>query len=170
MPLTQTRHISPKEVERHWYLLDADGVVLGRLASLAAQLLRGKGKASFSPHMDQGDGVVVINAQKVRLTGNKLTQKIDFRASRYAGGQVYTQYGKLLAEKPERAVELAVYGMLPKNRLRDRFMRRLKVMRGPDAKAYIGAQLVDLSQPKLKSGGPYVPTAKAAAEEKEKVS
>ncbi|MGQ0645686.1 MAG: 50S ribosomal protein L13 [Elusimicrobiota bacterium] len=148
-------------------------MVLGRLASLAAQLLRGKGKSTYSPHMDQGDGVVVINASKIRLTGNKLTQKIDFRSSRYPGGQTYLHYGKLLEEKPERVIELAVYGMLPKNRRRDRFMRRLKVFRGADGAAvYGGAQSVDFRDPKLKSGGPYVVRRASApsAGEKEPVS
>src|SRR5262245_40386876 len=116
MLITETPHLKPREVVRQWFVLDGDGIVLGRLAALAVNLLRGKGKSTSSPHMDGGDGVVVVNASKVRLTGNKLVQKIDFRASRYPGGQVYTNYGKLMAEKPERAVELAVYGMLPKNR------------------------------------------------------
>src|SRR5690242_8589964 len=130
MTLTQTPHLKTTEIQRSWFLLNADGIVLGRLATLAAQLLRGKGKSTYSPHMDGGDGVVVINADKIRLTGNKLIQKIDFRASRYPGGQTYTNYGKLIQEKPERVIELAVSGMLPKNRLRSRFMRRLKVFRG----------------------------------------
>src|SRR5687767_10433671 len=114
-PRSHTSHIKQNEAPRRWFLLDGNGVVLGRLASLAAQLLRGKGSAYYAPHQDVGHNVVVLNAAKVRLTGNKLVQKIDFRASRYPGGQVYTQYGKLMAEKPDRAVRLAVYGMLPKN-------------------------------------------------------
>src|SRR3989344_2397970 len=125
MSLTQTPHLKPNQVEHRWYMVDADGVALGRLAALTVHLLRGKGKATYSPHMDQGDCVVVLNARKILLTGKKATQKIDFRASRFPGGQVYTHYGKLLEEKPERVIELAVYGMLPKNRPRDRFMRRL---------------------------------------------
>jgi large subunit ribosomal protein L13 len=157
MTVTQTPHLKPHEVIRRWHLVDADGVVLGRLAGLAAQLLRGKGKPTFSSHLDQGDGVVVINAHKVRLTGNKATQKLDFRASGYPGGQVYIHYGKLLQDKPERAVELAVYGMLPKNRLRDRFMRRLKVFRNDEGlKKYGGALPVDMKNPKIRSGGPFV--------------
>lgn len=153
-----------RDVRHRWFLLNGDGVVLGRLAALSAHLLRGKGKPTYSPHMDQGDCVVVINAAKVRLTGNKLVQKIDFRASRYPGGQVYTHYGKLMQEKPERAVELAVYGMLPKNRHRDVYMRRLKVFRGDEgAKTYAGALAVDMKNPKIKSGGPFV-AAPAPAE------
>lgn len=157
MLITQTTHPKPQTIARRWFMIDADGVVLGRLATMAAELLRGKGKATFSPHQDQGDAVVVINASKIVLTGNKLTQKIDFRASGYRGGQTYTPYGKLMAEKPERAVELAVYGMLPKTRLRDKFMRRLKVFKGPDSgSAYPKAIAVDIKNPKLKSGGPFV--------------
>lgn len=169
MPIIQTPHLKPREVVRRSFMLDADGVVLGRLAALAAHLLRGKGKAAFSPHMDQGDSVVVVNAARIRLTGNKAIQKLDFRASGYRGGQVFTQYGKLLQEKPERAVELAVYGMLPKNRHRDRYMRRLKVFRDEAGrKQYPGAKAVDLKNPKLASGGPYVvpaepPKAETAA-------
>jgi large subunit ribosomal protein L13 len=153
----QTPHLKPNSVERRSFLIDGNGIVLGRLAALAAALLRGKGKSSYSPHMDSGDTVVVINAAKVVLTGKKLIQKIDFRASGYRGGQVYTQYGKLMQENPERAVRLAVYGMLPKNRLRDRFIKRLKVSRAEEGKIqYPGAQPVDMKNPKLKSGGPYV--------------
>ncbi len=157
MTLTQTPHLKVKEIQRTWFLINADGVVLGRLATMAANLLRGKGKSTYSAHMDGGDGVVVINAEKVRLTGNKLVQKIDFRASRYPGGQTYTSYGKMIQEKPERVVELAVSGMLPKNRLRSRFMRRLKVFRGAEgAISYKGAHVIDFSNSKTKSGGPYV--------------
>lgn len=165
---TQTPHTCVKDVVRRWHLVDADGVSLGRLATLAANLLRGKGKATYSPHMDQGDAVVVINAAKVALTGNKPLQKIDFRYSGYRGGQTYTHYGKLLAEKPERAVELAVYGMLPKNRQRDRFMRRLKIFRDETGRTrYPGAGAVDMKNPKYRMGGPYVPAAPVADETKE---
>ena len=157
MATPQTFHPKPNTIPRRWFVVDADSVALGRLASLSAGLLRGKGKPTFSSHQDQGDGVVVINASKVALTGNKKTQKMDFRASGYRGGQTFTSYGKLLAEKPERAVELAVYGMLPKNRLRDRFMRRLKVFRSDEgAKIYPGAFAIDTKAPKIRSGGPFV--------------
>lgn len=156
MPTIQTHHPKPNTVERRWFVVDADSVALGRLATLSAGLLRGKGKATFNTHQDLGDGVVVINAGKVALTGNKKTQKMDFRASGFRGGQTYTHYGKLLEEKPERAVELAVYGMLPKNRLRDRFMRRLKVFRAAEgSKIYPGAIVVDTKKPKIRSGGPF---------------
>jgi large subunit ribosomal protein L13 len=162
MSLTKVTEVHVHDVPRQVHLIDADGLVLGRAANLACQLLRGKGKASFTPHLDQGDSVVVINAAKLVLTGKKATQKYDFRASGYPGGQVYTPYSRLMAEKPERALELAVYGMLPKNRLRDRCMRRLKVFRDDTgAKKFPGAAHVDVKNPKVRAGGPFV--AKAAA-------
>jgi large subunit ribosomal protein L13 len=152
-----TRYPKSSTVVRRWYLVDADGVSLGRLATLSANLLRGKGKTLFSSHVDQGDGVVVINAGKVALTGNKKVQKMDFRASGYRGGQTLTPYKRLLEDKPERAVRLAVSGMLPKNRLRSRFIRRLKVFRaGEGATQYPTAVAVDTKNPKIKSGGPFV--------------
>lgn len=155
-----TLHPKPAAVVRRWHLVDADGVVLGRLACLVAELIRGKGKAGFNNHADQGDCVVVINAAKVVLTGNKKTQKMDFRASGYRGGQTLTPYGRLLEQKPERAVELAVSGMLPKNRLRSRFFRRLKVFRAADGlKEYPMAVPINVKNPKIKSGGPYVPVS-----------
>ena len=157
MSLTQTPHLKTREITRRWYLVDAQGVSLGRLAALAGHLLMGKGKTTYSPHMDQGDCVVVINAQKVQLTGNKPIQKMDFRASGYRGGQTFTHYGKLLEEKPERAVELAVSGMLPKNKHRSRCMKRLKVFRGVEGREkYAGAVVVDTKDRKIKGGGPFV--------------
>lgn len=160
----QTSHLKPKQVERRWHLLDGDGIVLGRLAALAVHLLCGKGKPFFSPHADLGDHVVVINAAKIHLTGQKGVQKIDFRASGYPGGQTYTPYGKLMKEKPDRAVKLAVYGMLPKNRLRSHFMRRLKIFRGDEGRTlYPGAQAVDLKSKRVRQGGPYVPPIAAAS-------
>jgi large subunit ribosomal protein L13 len=161
MSLTELTNIHVQDVSRRWFSVDAEGMTLGRVANIACQLLRGKGKASFTPHLDQGDGVVVINAGKIVLTGNKAIQKMDFRASGYPGGQTLIHYGKLMIEKPERAVELAVYGMLPKNRLRDKFMRRLNVYRGAEGvQKYPGATAVDVKNPKTRSGGPFV--AKAA--------
>jgi large subunit ribosomal protein L13 len=160
-PRSHTPHIKQADAPRRWFLLDANGVVLGRLAALAAHLLRGKGSAYYSPHMDVGHNVVVVNAGKVKLTGNKLVQKIDFRASRYPGGQVYTHYGKLIQEKPDRA------GMLPKNRLRDRFIKRLKVTRGDEGrKTFPGAEVVDLKSGNLRMGGPFIPSAQAPEKKK----
>jgi len=103
MPLTELTNVHVHDVTKRWFLIDADGLVLGRVANLACQIIRGKGKASFAPHVDQGDGAVVINASKIVLTGKKSVQKIDFRASGYPGGQTHTHYGRLMAEKPERA-------------------------------------------------------------------
>ncbi|MDU1521170.1 MAG: 50S ribosomal protein L13, partial [Actinomyces sp.] len=109
------RTYSPKpgDTEKKWYVIDATGVVLGRLASQVAALLRGKHKPTFAPHMDQGDYVVVINADKVVLTGNKLDQKMAYHHSGYPGGLRATSYRQMLAEHPERVVEIAVKGMLP---------------------------------------------------------
>ena len=115
---------------RRWHVIDAKDVVLGRLATQAAILLRGKAKPTFSPYRDEGDFVVVINAEHTKLTGNKLTQKVAFSHSMYPGGLKLVPYSRLMKENPERAVERAVSGMLSKNKLRDRMMTRLKVYRG----------------------------------------
>jgi len=119
-----------QEVKRRWWLIDGQNMVLGRLASRAAVLLMGKHKAIFSPHVDTGDNVIVINASGVRLTGKKLDQKMDYRHSGYPGGQKFTSYRTLMAEKPDRAVELAVRGMLPHTNLGDRMFKKLHVYRG----------------------------------------
>lgn len=117
-----------KEIARPWHLVNADGQILGRLATSIVRLLMGKDKKIYSPHMDCGDFVVVLNAQSVRLTGNnKLDQKIDFRHSGYPGGDTMTPYREFMKSHPDRAISLAVSGMLPKNRLRSRLMKRLKV-------------------------------------------
>ncbi|MDH5745096.1 MAG: 50S ribosomal protein L13, partial [Candidatus Aminicenantes bacterium] len=116
-------------IEKKWYLIDASGLVLGRLATKVAELLRGKGKPIFSPHMDTGDYVIIINAGKVLLTGKKLQQKFHFTHSGYPGGAKFTRYDKLLAENPEKAIRLAVKGMLPPNKLADRLITKLKIYR-----------------------------------------
>ena len=129
-----TRTYSPKaaDVKRDWVVIDATDVVLGRLASHAATILRGKNKATFTPHMDMGDFVIIINADKVALTGAKLAQKKAYRHSGYPGGLRATTYAELLEKNPERAVEKAIRGMLPKTALgRDQF-RKLKVYSGPE--------------------------------------
>jgi large subunit ribosomal protein L13 len=128
------RTYSPKpgEVERRWHVIDATDVVLGRLASQAAVLLRGKHKATFAPHVDTGDFVIVVNADKVALTGNKRDQKMAYRHSGYPGGLRAIPYSQLLAKHPERAVEKAVKGMLPHNTLGRRQLKKLKVYAGPD--------------------------------------
>jgi large subunit ribosomal protein L13 len=128
------RTYSPKpgEIERQWHVIDASDVVLGRLATHAATLLRGKHKPTFAPHVDTGDFVIVINAGKVALTGNKRQTKIAYRHSGYPGGLKQIRYEDLLATRPERAIELAVKGMLPHNKLGNRLITKLKVYAGPE--------------------------------------
>jgi large subunit ribosomal protein L13 len=121
----------PGEVDRTWHVIDATDVVLGRLASHVATLLRGKHKATFAPHVDTGDFVIVVNAEKVALTGNKRDAKLAYRHSGYPGGLTATPYSRLLAEKPERAIEKAVRGMLPKTSLARQQLGKLKVYSGP---------------------------------------
>src|SRR6266542_4004169 len=128
------RTFSPKagDIQRQWHVIDANEVVLGRLASQAAILLRGKHKPIFAPHVDTGDFVIVVNAEKIALSGNKLADKRAYRHSGYPGGLRAVAYGDLLAKHPERAVEKAVKGMLPKNTLGRQMLRKLKVYAGPD--------------------------------------
>ena len=128
------RTFSPKagDIHRQWHVIDASDVVLGRLASHAAILLRGKHKPIFAPHVDTGDFVIVINADKVALSGNKLEQKRAYRHSGYPGGLRSRSYGELMEKHPERVVEKAIRGMLPKNSLGRKTLRKLKVYAGPD--------------------------------------
>jgi large subunit ribosomal protein L13 len=128
------RTYSPKpgEIERQWHVIDASDVVLGRLATHAATLLRGKHKPTFAPHVDVGDFVIVINAGKVALTGNKRQTKFAYRHSGFPGGLKSVRYDDLLAKRPERAIELAVKGMLPHNKLGSRLITKLKVYAGPE--------------------------------------
>jgi large subunit ribosomal protein L13 len=122
----------PADIERRWHVIDATDVVLGRLASQTAQLLRGKHKAIFAPHVDTGDFVIIINADKVALTGSKKEQKFAYRHSGYPGGLTAVRYTELLEKNPERAVEKAVRGMLPKNTLGRAQLSKLKVYRGAE--------------------------------------
>ena len=117
---------------RRWHVVDADGQVLGRLATRVAALLRGKHKPTFTPHLDAGDGVIVINAEKVRVTGRKAERKTVYRHSGYPGGLKAERLGTLLRTTPERVITDAVRGMLPKTALAERMIRRLKVYRGPE--------------------------------------
>jgi large subunit ribosomal protein L13 len=128
------RTFSPKQgdVQRQWHVIDATDVVLGRLATHTATLLRGKHKPIFAPHVDTGDFVVIVNAGKVALTGNKRQTKIAYRHSGYPGGLKRVRYDELLESRPERAVELAVKGMLPKNTLGRQMLKKLKVYAGPE--------------------------------------
>ncbi|CAH1219552.1 50S ribosomal protein L13 [Paenibacillus plantiphilus] len=122
----------PNEVERKWHLIDATGKTLGRLASEAASLIRGKHKPQFTPHVDTGDFVVIINAEKIVLTGNKLANKMYYRHSMHPGGLKVTPAGEMLKNKPERVLEFAIHGMLPKNRLGDKLKLKLKVYAGSE--------------------------------------
>jgi large subunit ribosomal protein L13 len=122
----------PGHIERRWYVMDADGQVLGRLASEAASVLRGKHKPIFAPHMDTGDHVIIVNAAKAVLTGGKEAKKVAYRHSGYPGGIKGVRYDRLMAERPAFAVEKAVKGMLPKNRLGRAMARKLHVVAGPD--------------------------------------
>ena len=122
----------PGQIERTWHVVDATDVVLGRLASQVAILLRGKHKATYAPHVDTGDFVIVINASKVALTGAKLTQKMAYRHSGYPGGLRAVPYGELIAKRPDEVIMKAVRGMMPKNRLARQQLKKLKVYAGPD--------------------------------------
>lgn len=122
----------PSDVDRTWVVVDASDVVLGRLASHVANLLRGKHKATFAAHVDTGDFVIVVNADKVALTGSKAEKKMAYHHSGYPGGLRATSYAELLATKPERAIEKAVAGMLPKTSLGRAQLRKLKVYRGAE--------------------------------------
>ena len=128
------RTYSPKagDVVRAWHVIDAQDVVLGRLATHAAVILRGKHKATFAPHMDMGDFVIVINAEKISLSGNKALSKFAHQHSGFPGGLTSTVYGELLEKHPTRAVEKAIKGMLPKNRLGRDIAGKLKVYAGPE--------------------------------------
>ncbi|NMM55410.1 50S ribosomal protein L13 [Paenibacillus aquistagni] len=122
----------PAEVERKWFVIDAEGKTLGRLASEAAALIRGKHKPTFTPHVDGGDFVVIINAEKVVLSGNKLADKKYYRHSLHPGGLKVTTAQEMLANKPERMIELAVHGMLPKTRMGNKMKLRLKAYAGAE--------------------------------------
>lgn len=126
----KTFSAKPHEVKRDWYVIDADGKTLGRMASEIATRLRGKHKAEFTPHVDTGDYIVVINAGKVRVTGNKAQDKIYYRHTGYPGGIREESFEKLVARKPERVIEMAVKGMLPHNPLGRAMLRKLKVYAG----------------------------------------
>lgn len=125
---------SPATIDRKWYVVDATDMTLGRLASEIAKVLRGKNKPIFTPHMDTGDYVIVVNAEKVKVTGRKLEQKTYYRHSDYVGGMKETKLKEKLAKKPEEVIELAVKGMLPKGPLGRQMYKKLFVYAGPDHK------------------------------------
>ncbi len=122
----------PADLQREWYVIDATDVVLGRLAVQAATLLRGKHKPTYAPHMDTGDFVIIVNAAKIALSGTKRETKLAYRHSGYPGGLTATPYGELLDKDPRKAIEKAVWGMLPKNRLGRQMLKKLKVYSGPE--------------------------------------
>ncbi len=130
--ITRTYYPKPDEVTHDWYVVDASGQILGRLAAKVATLLMGKHKPAYTPGVDMGDFVVVINAARIRVTGRKLDDKKYYRHSGYPGGIHETTLKDMLRQHPERAIELAVKGMLPKNRLGRKLLKRLKVYPGPE--------------------------------------
>ena len=125
---------SPATIDRKWYVVDAEGMTLGRLASEVAKVLRGKNKPIFTPHIDTGDYVIVVNAEKIKVTGKKLEQKIYYNHSDYVGGMKETTLKEMLAKKPEKVLELAVKGMLPKGPLGRAMHKKLFVYAGPEHK------------------------------------
>lgn len=128
----KTYHAKPGEVERAWLVVDATDVVLGRLASQVAQILKGKHKPHYTPHVDTGDFVIVVNASKIRLTGDKLATKTSYRYSGFPSGLKAVPVSTMLAKRPERVIQAAVRGMLPKNTLGRAMGKKLKVYAGPD--------------------------------------
>lgn len=127
-----TYFAKPEEVQRQWYLVDAEGQTLGRLATVVASILRGKHKPIFTPNVDCGDHVIIINAEKIHLTGKKLEDKIHYTHSMYPGGLKASSYGKLLQTKPEYAITKTIWGMLPHNRLGRQMIKKLRVYRGSE--------------------------------------
>jgi large subunit ribosomal protein L13 len=128
----KTFMLRKEDVQREWYVVDAAGKTLGRLASEIAKILIGKHKPTYTPHVDNGDFVVVVNAEKIHVTGKKLDKKIYYKHTGYMGHLKETTLREMLKKKPEEVIRLAVRGMLPKNKLRDRRMKRLKVYAGPE--------------------------------------
>ena len=130
----KTYMANPDKIERKWYVVDAEGQTLGRLAAEVAKVLRGKNKPEFTPHIDTGDNVIVINAEKIKVTGKKLDQKVYYHHSDYVGGMKETTLKEMLAKKPEKVLELAVKGMLPKGPLGRDMYTKLFVYAGPEHK------------------------------------
>ena len=129
----KTYMANPDKIERKWYVVDAEGATLGRLASEIAKVLRGKNKPEYTPHIDTGDYVIVVNAEKVKVTGKKLQQKVYYNHSDYVGGMRETTLAELLAKKPEKVIELAVKGMLPKGPMGRDMIKKLHVYCWPRA-------------------------------------
>lgn len=130
--MSSTFMANPQNIERKWYVVDAEGQTLGRLASQIAAILRGKNKPTFTPHVDCGDFVIIVNAEKVQVTGKKMSDKVYLRHTGYPGGQKAITFGRLIETRPTRALELAIKGMLPHNKLGAQMYRKLKVYAGPE--------------------------------------
>ena len=128
----KTYMANPDKIERKWYVVDAEGQTLGRLAAEVAKVLRGKNKSEFTPHIDTGDNVIVINAEKIKVTGKKLDQKVYYHHSDYVGGMKETTLREMMAKKPEQVIELAVKGMLPKGPLGRTMIKKLHVYAGAE--------------------------------------
>ena len=128
----KTYMANPDKIERKWYVVDAEGQTLGRLAAEVAKVLRGKNKPEFTPHIDTGDNVIVINAEKIKVTGKKLDQKVYYHHSAYVGGMKETTLREMMAKKPEQVIELAVKGMLPKGPLGRTMIKKLHVYAGAE--------------------------------------
>lgn len=132
MKQMKTYSLSAKDIDKAWHVIDASGQTLGRLSTEAARLLMGKHKPTYSPHLDMGDFVIVVNADKIRVTGKKLDDKVYYRHSGHMGGLKETVLAEMLRKHPNRVIELAVRGMLPRNRLSRHLLRHLKVYAGPN--------------------------------------
>ncbi len=132
--MNKTYSLKASEIQKDWLVIDAEGLTVGRLASEVAHLLRGKHKPTFTPHMDCGDNVIIINAEKVKFSGNKWSDKIYYRHTNHPGGLKQETAGQLLEKAPERILEKAIKGMLPKNKLGRQMYRNLYVYAGPDHK------------------------------------
>ncbi len=151
----QTTYMAkPQEIERQWYIIDAAGRPLGRVATEVARLLRGKHKAIYTPHIDTGDHVIVLNASRVVLTGKKLEQKIHYRHSGYPGGLKMTSYSTMMAKHPERAMYLAVKGMLPHNRLGRAMLKKLRIYRDEQHPHEAQKPVIWEGPETIKEGGP----------------
>ena len=161
----KTYSLKGRDITHDWHVIDAEGQALGRLATEVAGLLRGKHKPTYSPHLDMGDYVIVVNAEKVRVTGRKRQQKMYYRHSMYPGGLKVESLGKLLARRPTRVIERAVKGMLPHNRLGRALYGHLKVYAGPDHPHESQVRAGEKRHQAPADGGPEEQAAKQAAEQ-----
>ena len=147
----KTYSAKPQDIEHRWFIVDAEGMVLGRLATEIARIIRGKHKPMFTPHMDTGDFVIVINAEKVKVTGRKAEQKEYFRHTGYMGHELYTTFATMIAKHPERVIEKAVHGMLPKSALgKGKLRLKLRVYAGP-IHPHAAQQPIPLTFPSLEA-------------------